>query len=216
MWHKCIELLVTASAAGVPLLELTTTTTTTPSTTSHRNHDEVRYGILHATVCCQVPVPYLVELAVHIFPEQVHQRCQQFGLLPLQHILLRAHPSYGGSAMTSQLVHSVVTGGRRTVARPAAVLPRAGIVPLRPASAATISVATTTTTTQHPVATFRNDDDNDEDDGNANDLLPLSFFRSTALIPFPVPNYHEYNNNSTRCYHSNWNILLPHSILIIP
>ena len=162
-----------------------------------------------------MPVPQLVDLAVHIFPEPVHQRCQQFGLLPLQHIL-RAHPSYGGSAMTSQLVHSVVTGGRRTVARPAAVLPRAGIVPLRPASAAKISAATTTTTTQHPAATFMNDDDNDEDDGNANDLLPLSFFRSTALIPFPVPNYHEYNNNSTRCYHSNWNILLPHSILIIP
>ena len=163
-----------------------------------------------------MPVPQLVDLAVHIFPEQVHQRCQQFKLLPLQHILRRAHPIYGGSAMTSQLVHSVLTGGRRTVERPAAVLPRAGVVPLRPASAATISVATTTTTTQHPVATFRNDDDNDEDDGNANDLLPLSFFRSTALIPFPVPNYHEYNNNSTRCYHSNWNILLPHSILIIP
>ena len=138
------------------------------------------------------------------FTEQ-EQRCQQFGLLPLQHILRRAHQHRSGSATTSQLVHSVLTGGRCTVERPTAVLLRAAathnstskmttvVSPLTPASVAKVpAAAATTTTSQYHPATFINDNDNDqEDDRNANDLLPLSFFRSTALIPFPVPNYHQ-------------------------
>ena len=186
------------------MLALTTTTTTPPyNTNNNRNHNEVQYGILHATVCCQVPVPPLVDLAVHIFPEQVHQWCQQLRLLPLQHFLMRAHQHIDGSAMTSQLVHSVLTGGRRTVERPAAVLPRVGVVvPAHtqqqqqhgvvscatiPASAAKVSAATTTTTTttsQYHASTVINDDDN-EDDGHANDLLPLFFSSIDGVDPVP-------------------------------
>mmetsp|Transcript_35163 Transcript_35163/g.85086 ORF Transcript_35163/g.85086 Transcript_35163/m.85086 type:complete len:675 (-) Transcript_35163:195-2219(-) len=89
LWEKCLELL--ASGGYCPLLQI-----------DGKNPAHLPYGVLHCIVCCKVPVPALVQLAVAIFPEQTLQRDEQ-GFLPLHH-LLRARYKYATAAILNTLL----------------------------------------------------------------------------------------------------------------
>ena len=116
LWERCIELLVTAGGGGIPLLLMeeddhTNKKATMLMTTNHSESSFVPYGILHACVCCKVPVPSLVEIALLLFPEQVTKRDARHGLIPLHHVL-RAKHKY--SYATSNLL-TILLKGRANV-----------------------------------------------------------------------------------------------------
>ena len=104
LWKKCIELLVTAGGGGIPLL-MTEDDEDIDETTNHKGGNFVLYGILHACVCCKVPVPSLVEIALILFPEQVFKRDKTYGVTPLQHVLRAKHKySYAKSYVPTILL----------------------------------------------------------------------------------------------------------------
>ena len=72
LWEKCIELLVTAGGGGIPML--LNENKDGDGENSGSSTRFTPYGILHACVCCKVPVPSLVEIALLVFPEQVSKR----------------------------------------------------------------------------------------------------------------------------------------------
>ncbi len=113
LWEKCIELLATAGGGGIPMLQ-------NNGKDAHGKNSEsstsfVPYGILHACVCCKVPVPSLVEIALVLFPEQVSQRDTSCGFIPLHHVL-RAKHKY--SYATSNLLTILLQGRAISTARP--------------------------------------------------------------------------------------------------
>ncbi len=82
--------------------------------TNHNAETFVPYGILHACVCCKVPVPSLVEIALLLFPEQVFKRDTSHGMIPLHHVLCAKHKY---SYATSNLL-TILLKGRANVSAP--------------------------------------------------------------------------------------------------
>ncbi len=112
LWEKCIELLVTAGGGGIPILLNEKQDLDGQDAGSSKTF--APYGILHACVCCKVPVPSLVEIALILFPEQVSKRDAIYGLIPLHHVL-RAKHRY--SYATSNLLTILLKGRASSTAR---------------------------------------------------------------------------------------------------
>jgi hypothetical protein len=120
LWEKCIELLVTAGGGGIPLLQIEEEQEDRyldkmPLESKQSNCGEdcgVPYGILHACVCCKVPIPSLVEIALILFPEQASKRDSIHGMIPLHHVL-RAEHKY--SYATSNLLAILLKGRLSTI-----------------------------------------------------------------------------------------------------
>lgn len=104
LWGKCVELLVTAGGGGIPLL-MKDDCASRPPSPSYDESGAVPYGILHACVCCKVPVPSLVEIALILFPDQVYKRDVLNGMVPLHHVLCAEHKySYATSNLLAILL----------------------------------------------------------------------------------------------------------------
>ena len=107
LWEKCIELLVEAGGGGIPLLLEENNLVEKRASKDSNNKSFDRYGILHACVCCKVPVPSLVEIALILFPDQVSKRDAVSGLIPLHHVLCAKHKySYATSNLLNLLLKS--------------------------------------------------------------------------------------------------------------
>jgi len=113
LWEKCIELLVTAGGGGIPLLSVEKDDYIDEAI-NHNDGTFVPYGILHACVCCKVPVPSLVEVALILFPEQVFHRDARHGMVPLHHVLCAKHKY---SYATSNLL-TILLKGRANINTP--------------------------------------------------------------------------------------------------
>jgi len=108
LWEKCVELLVTAGGGGIPLLMMEEEKDDCASRPPSPRYDEssaIPYGILHACVCCKVPIPSLVEIALILFPDQVCKRDILNEMVPLHHVLCAEHKySYATSNLLAILL----------------------------------------------------------------------------------------------------------------
>jgi hypothetical protein len=119
LWEKCVELLVTAGGGGIPLLmmeEEKDDCASRPLSSRFVKSSAVPYGVLHACVCCKVPVPSLVEIALILFPDQVHKRDVLNEMVPLHHALCTEHKySYATSNLLTILLEGRASIGSNSV-----------------------------------------------------------------------------------------------------
>jgi len=193
---------VTAGGGGVPLLEVATDTPQQQQTHHHQRQRQQKHGILHACVCCRVPVPSLVEIALLLFPEQAYQRDVRHGMIPLHHALWAGH---GCSHATPGLLTILLKGTTPLVAAAAAAAAadsNGDTARTVSASEGCLSPTSATTTTKTKFTSTKTDDgvanDNDRESssrGSKACIVPSpEYLRSTVLVPFPSENNNERNN----------------------